>query len=128
MILAQGGVVRVQIGIRETDDVAILDLQGKSTTRGDSELLNRHIRKVRAKGVQKVLLNLADLTQIDSSGVSIIARTYVSLRDQGGDLKLLRPGGHVLDVFKPLHLLDIIPSFEDETQALASFRPVQRQN
>jgi hypothetical protein len=34
----------------------------------------------------------------------------------------------VLDVFKPLHLLDIIPSFEDETQALASFRPVQRQN
>jgi anti-anti-sigma factor len=128
MNLAQGGVVHVQIAIRESDDVAILDLQGKSTTRGDSELLNRHIRKVRAKGVQKVLLNLADLTQIDSSGVSIIARTYVSLRDQGGDLKLLRPGGHVLDVFKPLHLLDIIPSFEDETQALASFRPVQRQN
>jgi anti-anti-sigma factor len=128
MILAQGGVVHVQIGIRESDDVAILDLQGKSTTRGDSELLSHHIRKVRAKGVQKVLLNLADLTQIDSSGISIIARTYVSLRDQGGDLKLLRPGGHVLDVFKPLHLLDIIPSFEDETQALASFRPVQRQN
>jgi anti-anti-sigma factor len=128
MNLAQGGVVHVQIGIRESDDVAILDLQGKSTTRGDSELLSHHIRKVRAKGVQKVLLNLADLTQIDSSGVSIIARTYVSLRDQGGDLKLLRPGGHVLDVFKPLHLLDIIPSFEDETQALASFRPVQRQN
>jgi len=128
MNLAQGGVVHVQIGIRESDDVAILDLQGKSTTRGDSELLSHLIRKVRAKGVQKVLLNLADLTQIDSSGVSIIARTYVSLRDQGGDLKLLRPGGHVLDVFKPLHLLDIIPSFEDETQALASFRPVQRQN
>jgi anti-anti-sigma factor len=128
MNLAQGGVVHVQIGIRESDDVAILDLQGKSTTRGDSELLSHHIRKVRAKGVQKVLLNLADLTQIDSSGVSIIARTYVSLRDQGGDLKLLRPGGHVLDVFKPLHLLDIIPSFEDESQALASFRPVQHQN
>jgi anti-anti-sigma factor len=128
MNLAQGGVVHVQIGIRESDDVAILDLQGKSTTRGDSELLSHHIRKVRAKGVQKVLLNLADLTQIDSSGVSIIARTYVSLRDQGGDLKLLRPGGHVLDVFKPLHLLDIIPSFEDESQALASFRPVQHHN
>ena len=128
MNLAQGGVVHVQIAIRESDDVAIRDLLGKSTTRGDSELLSRHIRKVRAKGLQKVLLNLADLTQIDSSGVSIIARTYVSLRDQGGDLKLLRPGGHVLDVFKPLHLLDIIPSFEDETQALASFRPVQRRN
>ena len=115
--------MHVQIGIRESDDVAILDLQGKSTTRGDSELLSRHIRKVRAKGVQKVLLNLADLTQIDSSGVSIIARTCISLRHQGGDVKLLRPRGHVLEVFKALHLLDVISSFEDETQALASFQP-----
>lgn len=41
----------------------------------------------------------------------------------GGDLKLLRPDGRVLEVFNELHLLEIIPSFGDETQALASFRP-----
>jgi anti-anti-sigma factor len=74
-------------------------------------------------GARKLLLNLADLTQVDSSGVSIIVETYVSLRGKGGDLKFLRPGGHVLEVFKELHLLEIIPSFEGETQALASFRP-----
>ena len=39
-------------------------------------------------------------------------------------MKLLRPRGHVLEVFKALHLLDVISSFEDETQALASFRPL----
>jgi len=57
------------------------------------------------------------------SGVAVIVGTYVSLRDQGGDLRLLRPCGRVLEVFRVLHLLEVIPSFEDETQALASFRP-----
>jgi anti-anti-sigma factor len=73
--------------------------------------------------VRKLLLSLGDLTQIDSSGVSIIVGTFVSLRGRGGDLKLLRPRGRVLEVLTALHLLKIISSFEDETQALASFRP-----
>ena len=72
----------------------------------------------------KLLLNLADLAQIDSSGVSIIVNAFVSLKGQGGELKLLRPCGRVLEVFRALHLLEIIPTFEDETQALASFRPL----
>ena len=114
----------LQISIRESDDVSILDLQGRSTARvGESDLLKSQIQKLVADGKRKLLLNLTDLTHVDSTGISIIARTYVSLRGQGGDLKLLRPAGHVMEVFKPLHLLDIIPSYEDETQALASFRP-----
>jgi anti-anti-sigma factor len=76
-----------------------------------------------AHGVRKLLLNLTDLMQVDSSAVSTIVRLYVSLRRQGGDLKLLRPCGRVLMVLKVIHLLDIIPSFDDETQALASFQP-----
>ena len=73
--------------------------------------------------MRKLLLNLADLTQIDSSGIGIIIEMCVSLRGKGGDLKLLRPGGRVLEVLTVFRLLDVIASFEDETQALASFRP-----
>ena len=69
------------------------------------------------------MLNLADLTQVDTSGVGVIIATYISLRDQGGELKLLCPCGRVLEVFRVLRLLKFIPSFEDETQALASFEP-----
>jgi anti-anti-sigma factor len=113
----------LHISIRESDDVTILDLRGRSTIdSGESELLSRHLQKLVASGVRKLLLNLAELTQVDSSGLSVIVRTRVSVRDQGGDLKLLRPCGRVLEVFKALHLLEIIPSFEDEIQALASFR------
>jgi anti-anti-sigma factor len=115
--------VGLQISIRKSGDVTVLDLRGRSTIGGESELLSNHIQKLVSKGVRKLLLNLADLTQLDSSGVSIIVETYVSLKHRGGDLKLLRPEGRVLEVFSILHLLEIIPSFEDETQALASFRP-----
>jgi anti-sigma B factor antagonist len=113
--------VGLQISIRKSGDVTVLDPRGRSTIGGESKLLSNHLQKLVAKGVRKPLLNLADLTQVDSSGVSTIVETYVSLKHRGGDLKLLRPEGRVLEVFNLLHLLEIIPSFEDE--ALASFRP-----
>jgi anti-anti-sigma factor len=74
-------------------------------------------------GERKLLLNLVSLTQVDSSGVGVIVAAYVSLKRQGGDLGLLSPGGRVLEVFRVLHLLNTIPTFENEAQALASFRP-----
>jgi len=115
-------VPRLQIASRKCGDVTIVDLRGKSTPNGgESELLSSYLQTLVASGVRKMLLNLADLTQLDSNGVSVIVRTFALLRKKGSDLRLLRPGGAVLDVFKVLHLLEIIPSFEDETQALASF-------
>jgi anti-sigma B factor antagonist len=119
----EGAIVGLQISTRKSGHVTVLDLRGRSTVGGESELLSEHLQKLVSKGVRKLLLNLADLTQLDSSGVSIIVETYVSLKHRGGDLKLVRPEGRVLEVFNLLHLLEIIPRFEDETQALASFRP-----
>ena len=113
----------LQISTRESDDVTILDLRGRATIGADNKLLSSHLQELVAHGARKLLLNLTDLMQVDSSAVSTIVRLYVSLRHQGGDLKLLRPCGRVLMVLKVIHLLDIIPSFDDETQALASFQP-----
>ena len=114
----------LQISTRESGDVSILDLRGRSTIDGgESELLSNQLQKLVANGVRKLLLNLADLTQVDRSGVSIIVGTYVSLKRQGGDLKLLCPSGRVLEVLTVFHLIDTIPSFQDEAEALASFRP-----
>ena len=115
----------LQISIRESSDVTILDLQGRSTIDGgESELLDSHLRQLLANGVRKLLLNLVNLIQVDSSGVGVIVAAYVSLKRHGGDLKLLCPCGRVLEVLTVFRLLDTIPSFEDETQALASFRPL----
>ena len=114
----------LQISIRETGDVTVLDLCGRSTIDdGSSELLSSQLRKLVASGVRKLLLNLINLTQVDSSGISVIVGTYVSLKRQGGELKLLCPCGRVLEVLTVFHLLSTIPTFEDEAQAVASFQP-----
>jgi anti-anti-sigma factor len=120
-----GGIVGLQISIRKSGDVTILDLRGRSTIdRGESELLGSYLQTLLADGVRKLLLNLAELTQVDSSGISVIIETYISLGRQGGDLRLLRPNGRVLEVLRVLRLLETIATFEDEAQALASFEPL----
>ena len=116
----------LQISIRKYDDVTILDLHRRSTIDGgESELLSSLLKGLVANGVRKLLLNLVNLTQVDSSGVGIIVETYVSLKRQRGELKLLCPCGRVLEVLTVFRLLDTIPSFEDEAQALATFRPLR---
>ncbi len=118
------GIVGLQISIRECGDVSILDLLGRSTIdAGESELLSKHLRDLTATGKRKLLLNLVNLSHIDSSAVSIMVEMYVSLKRSDGEMKLLSPRGRVLNVLRVFRLLDIIPTFEDETDALESFRP-----
>jgi anti-sigma B factor antagonist len=116
--------VGLQISTRECVDITVLDLRGRSTVNdSESDVLRSYLTELVSGGVRKLLLNVADLKQIDSSGISVIIDTYVSLRDKGGELRLLRPGGPVLAVLQVLRLLEIIPSFNDEAEAVASFRP-----
>jgi len=115
--------VGLQISVRQSNDVTILDLRGKSTIDArESELLGNRLRALTDWGKRKLLLNLANLTQVDSTGISAIVESYVCLQRQDGELKLLGPRGRVLEVLMLFRLLDTIPSFEDESQALASFR------
>jgi len=110
--------VGLQILIRKCGDVIILDLQGRSTIDGgESELLSSRLKQLVTSGVRKLLLNLVNLTQVDSSGVGAIVAAYVFLKRQGGDLKLLCPCGRVLEVLTVFRLLDAIPSFEEDAKA-----------
>jgi anti-sigma B factor antagonist len=113
----------LQISIRELGDVTVVDLCGKSTIDSGSESLSRRLKQLIADGVYKLLLNLEDLSQVDSSGVGVIIDTVVRVRNRGGDLKLLSPQGRVLEVLRVLRLTKIVACFEDETEALTSFQP-----
>jgi anti-sigma B factor antagonist len=111
----------IEISIRESGKVTILDLRGTCTLDGGSEQLSGQLRRLFNNGVCNLVFNLEGLTQVDSSGISVLVETYLSVRGNGGNLKLLRPGNRVRMVLNLFRLLDIIPNFEDETQALASF-------
>jgi|SRR5882757_4015862 anti-sigma B factor antagonist len=106
---------------RISGDITILDLRGRCTLGDETEDLDRELKKAVDGGSRKLLLNLTELSQIDSTGVSTIVATYVSLRRLKGEVKLLHPTGRVQTVLEITHMLQVIPNFEDEEKAIASF-------
>jgi anti-anti-sigma factor len=113
--------VTLELAKRESRDVTIVDLRGRCTLGEETELLGRDLKKLIDGGCRKILLNLTELLQIDSTGVSTIVATYVSLRRLKGEVKLLHPTGRVQTVLEITHMLQVIPNFEDEAKAIASF-------
>ncbi|HWO40124.1 MAG TPA: STAS domain-containing protein [Candidatus Acidoferrum sp.] len=111
-----------QISLRHVADVVVVDLQGKATIGHANDILNKQLRQLIDDGTDKILVNLADVTQLDSSSIGTIVRAFISLKHRGASLKLLGPRGNVRMVLETVHLLEVIPSIEDEAQAIASFR------
>lgn len=112
----------LQVVVRQSEDVSILDLQGRITIGKGNDVLCATLRTSMEGGCSKLLLNLTGVNQIDSSGVSTVVRTFVTLSRSGGALKLLGASGRVHDVLEVTRLLASIPHFQAEAEALESFR------
>jgi anti-sigma B factor antagonist len=111
----------LQLVVRHSADVVIVDLTGVATVGPANDSLHSQLRQLVDGGTNKILVNLTDVTQLDSSGIGIIVRAFISLKHRGASLKLLRPRGNVRLVLETVHLLSVIPTMEDETQGIASF-------
>ncbi len=114
--------MELQVASRVSGDVTIVDVQGRVTIGAATNLLNAKLQQVIEGGARKLVLNLAGTTQVDSSGLCAVVRAFVALQRGGGSLKLLRPVGRVREALEITHLLTVIPAYDDEAQALASFR------
>lgn len=112
----------LEITIREEGDVTILELKGRATIGLGNDMLNAKLRQVVDNGSKKLLINLAGLTQIDSSGISSLVRSFVTLQRSQGALKFLNPVGRVKEVLAVTRLLAAIPTFDNEAAAVASFK------
>jgi anti-sigma B factor antagonist len=121
-----GTTMTMQYTIRQSDDVTILDLTGRLSLGeavafgpGSGLILSETVRELAKKGQRNLLLNLAGVTYVDSSGVGQLVGARTSARRQGVSLKLLRPTRQVLNLLKTAgHSFDIS---EDEATAVASF-------
>lgn len=78
--------MHLQISIRESGGVTVVDLKGKATIGDDNDLLNSNLRKLVTNCARKLLLNMTELTQVDSSSIGTIAGTFVSLSRQAAAL------------------------------------------
>jgi anti-sigma B factor antagonist len=117
--------VGLRVTIRQSDDVTILDLEGRATIGKENDALIAELQRLTKGGTRKLLVNVAQLSQIDSSGISTLVRTFVAMGKSGGSLKLVAPMGRVRQALTVARLLGPIPAFDDEAAALASFKQVR---
>ena len=107
---------------RQVDGITIIDLSGRITLGEGSVVLRDTIRDSVGQGVKKILLNLGDVTYIDSSGIGELVSAYTTVRNQGGELKLLNLTKKVHDLLQITKLYTVFDVRDDEAGAIKSFR------
>src|SRR3954471_22379374 len=106
---------------RQVDGITILDLSGRITLGEGSVVLRDTIREVLGKGEKKILLNLGDVNYIDSSGIGELVSAFTTVRNQGGDLKLLNLTKKVHDLLQITKLYTVFDVKDDEAAAVKAF-------
>jgi anti-sigma B factor antagonist len=112
----------MKIKVRERDEVTILDVSGDITIGQGDVTLRKEISELIHNDKKKVLLNLRRVDFIDSSGIGEIVRSYTTIQKSGGTLKLLHLESRVRDLFTITRLITIFETFENEKDAVDSFR------
>ena len=106
---------------RQAGDVTILDMTGEVRIGEGAISLRDSIRNLADQGKKKVLLNLAGVKYMDSSGVGELIANYTTIKRQGGQLKLLNLTDRIQNLLVITKLLTVFDTYENEAEALKSF-------
>jgi len=112
---------QLTINQRQAGDVTILDLSGRITIGEGSVQLREAVKELLGSGNKKILLNLGNVSYVDSSGIGELVSSYTTTSNQGGQLKLLNLGKKIKDLLMITKLLTVFQTFEDEQQAVGSY-------
>jgi anti-sigma B factor antagonist len=107
---------------RQVGGVTVLDLDGKITIGEGSVLLLEAVRKLLDEGKKKLLLNLGDVSYVDSSGIGELVSSYTTTNNNGGQLKLLNQTKKIHDLLTITKLVTVFETFDNEEAAVASFK------
>ncbi len=112
----------MKIETRTVGDVTILDCSGKITLGEGTMTVRNTVRDILKSDGKKIILNLADVNYIDSSGIGELVSTYTTVANSGGQLKLLSLTKKIQELLAITKLLTVFQVFDNEQLALASFR------
>jgi anti-sigma B factor antagonist len=113
--------VTMKSSSRQIDGITVLDLSGRITLGEGSVILRDTIRDLIGRGQKKILLNLGDVSYIDSSGIGELVSAFTTVRNQGGELKLLNLTKKVHDLLQITKLYTVFDIKDDEANAIKSF-------
>lgn len=106
---------------RQAGDVTVLDMDGKITIGEGSVALRSAVRRLIEEGKKKILLNLSNVSYVDSSGIGELVSSFTTVQREGGQLKLLKLTQKIRDLLGITKLLTVFDTYDDESQALNSF-------
>jgi anti-sigma B factor antagonist len=107
--------------VRKVGNVAVVDLSGKITLGESTGILRDELRKLLAQGDKNIILNMRDVSYVDSAGLGELVGAYTTATNQGGSVKLLHLQGKMKDLMQITKLHTIFASFDDEQAAIKSF-------
>lgn len=111
----------IKISTRQVGDVTVVDLAGRLTLGEATSKLRELIRELISQGKKNILLNMADVSYIDSTGLGELVSAYVHVSNNGGKLKLLNVAKRIEDLLQVTKLYTVFESFDDEAEAIRSF-------
>jgi len=107
---------------RQAGDITVLDMDGRITIGEGSIALRSAIRRLLEEGKKKILLNLAGVGYIDSSGIGELVSSYTTINKAEGQLKLLSLTQKLQDLLTITKLLTVFDVYDNEGEALASYK------
>jgi anti-sigma B factor antagonist len=111
----------VNMTSKEVDGVSVLGLNGRIILGEESSSLRERVKNLIAEGRKKIVLNMADVTYIDSAGLGILVAAHVSAKNNGAALHLSNLGNKFHDVLQLTRLLTVFSVYETEADAIRSF-------
>ncbi|MEM6795801.1 MAG: STAS domain-containing protein [Acidobacteriota bacterium] len=112
----------MEITLRKVDDVSIVEMDGRLVAGIGDEILRDTMNKVVAEDHKKILLNLSEVRRIDSAGIGELMAGVKLAKRFGSEVRLLNVSGQVLRILQLSQLLPLLTVYDDEEQALQSFR------
>ena len=112
----------MHIAERNVGEVVVVDVSGKVTLGdGGDAMLKDKMRSLVQQGHKKLLLNLGDVSYVDSAGLGEIVQSYATVNKNGGTLKLLNMTKRIKDLLSITKLLTVFDTFDSEAEAVTSF-------
>jgi len=114
--------VALKITNREMDGVAVVHMEGRIVLGEESNALRESVKNLLGENKKKIVLNMSDVTYIDSAGLGTLVAAFHSARAQGATLKLANLGSKFQEVLQVTKLMTVFEVFDSEAAAIQSFK------